>query len=63
MSSDEHTCLTNRAVALQTPHRSVYPGSAVEDRVGGTGPQSKGHSLESAFQLVSIYAAIGVDAA
>ena len=50
-SSDEQACFTNRGVALQTPHRSVYPGSTVEGCVGGTGPQSKGHSLESAFQL------------
>jgi hypothetical protein len=34
-------CLTTRAAALRTPHRSAYPGSAAEDRVGGTGPQSK----------------------
>ena len=53
-SSDEQACFTNRAVALQTPHRSVYPGSTAEGCVGGTGPQSKGHSLESAFQLASV---------
>ena len=45
--------LTNRGVGFQRLHRSGGPGSKEEDHVGDRELQSKGHSLEWAFQSVS----------